>query len=152
MITGFLAISSCNNQVKDKSQILNKSNSMTVTADTLKQILEAFNRHDLDAIMEFFSEDCSLDMPRGPDPWGQRYTGKTQVREALGSRFKGIPNVHYGEDVHWLSANGEKGVSEWTLTGTSTTGIEINVRGCDLWEFREGKVIRKNSYWKIVER
>jgi len=25
------------------------------------------------------------------------------------------------------------------------------VRGCDHWEFRDGKVMRKDSYWKIVE-
>ncbi len=124
---------------------------MTVTVDTLKQILQAFNQHDLDAIMEFFSEDCSMDMPRGPDPWGQRFTGKSQVREALAGRFKGIPDVHYGDDTHWVSADGKMGVSEWTLTGTTTSGVKVKVRGCDLWEFLDSKVVRKNSYWKIVE-
>lgn len=118
----------------------------------LTQILDAFNRHDLDAIMEFFSEDCSFDFPRGPEPWGQRFTGKAEVREALAGRFKGIPDVHYGEDRHWIASDGSKGVSEWTLTGTNTSGISVKVRGCDLWEFRDGKVIRKDSYWKIVER
>ena len=33
----------------------------------------------------------------------------------------------------------------------ATHGIRIRVRGCDQWEFRDGKVIRKDSYWKIVE-
>ena len=47
-----------------------------VTVETLKAIAEAFNRHDLDAIMEFFAEDSTLDMPRGPDPWGRRFIGK----------------------------------------------------------------------------
>jgi ketosteroid isomerase-like protein len=122
----------------------------TVTAETLKQILEAFNRHDLDAIMNFFSNDCSFDFPRGPEPWGQRFIGKDQVREALAGRFKGIPDVHYGDDRHWVAA--DMGVSEWTLTGTTTSGVRLKVRGCDLWEFRNGKVIRKDSYWKIVER
>ena len=125
---------------------------MSITVDTLEQILEAFNRHDLDAIMTIFSEDCTFDMPRGPEAWGQRYTGKAAVREALAGRFKGIPDVHYGNDRHWLSADGNMGVSEWTLTGTTTAGVHVNVNGCDLWEFRNGKVIRKNSYWKIVER
>lgn len=129
-----------------------KSISMKITEDTLKQILEAFNRHDLDAIMNFFSEDCSFDFPRGPEPWGQRFQGKSQVREALAGRFKGIPDVHYGEDRHWVSADGHQGVSEWTLTGTTVAGIKLNVRGCDLWEFDQGKVTRKDSYWKIVEQ
>src|SRR4026208_2360156 len=66
----------------------------TVADETLKQILEAFNKHDPDAIMEFFVDDCSFDFPRGPEPWGQRFIGKAQVREAIAGRFKGIPDVH----------------------------------------------------------
>ncbi len=118
---------------------------------TLKQVLDAFNRHDLDAIMEFFADDCMLEMPRGPDPWGQRYTGKAQVREGLASRFAGIPDVHYGEDRHW-ACGGEFGVSEWTLTGTPISGTPLAVRGCDHFTFRDGKIVRKNSFWKIAEQ
>ena len=124
---------------------------MKVTVDTLKRILDAFNRHDLEAIMLYFTDDCTFDFPRGPEPWGKRFVGKAQVREALASRFTGIPDVHYGEDRHWVSAEGDKGVSEWTLTGTTTAGVRVKVRGCDLWEFREGKLTRKDAYWKIVE-
>jgi steroid delta-isomerase-like uncharacterized protein len=124
---------------------------MKVTVETLQQLLEAFNCHDLDTIMEFFSDNCSFDFPRGPEPYGQRFIGKTEVREALAGRFKGIPDVHYGEDQHWISEDGKNGVSEWTLTGTTTSGVSIKVRGCDLWEFAHGKVTRKNAYWKIVE-
>ena len=124
---------------------------MKVTIDTLKRVLDAFNRHYLNAIMDYFSEDCSFDFPRGPKAYGQRFVGKAQVREGLATRFKGIPDVHYGADEHWISADGTRGVSEWTLTGTSVSGIKIEVRGCDLWQFRDGKIIRKNSFWKIVE-
>jgi ketosteroid isomerase-like protein len=115
----------------------------------LKAIAAAFNAHDLDAIMEFFADDCSLDMPRGPDPWGKRFTGKAAVREGLAARLKGLPDVHYSDDRHWMSGN--LGVSEWLLTGTMPDGTRVQVRGCDHWEFRDGKVIRKDSYWKIVE-
>ena len=121
----------------------------TVTVETLEEIAEAFNRHDLDAIMEFFAEDCVLEMPRGPYPWGQRYVGKSQVREGLATRFAGIPDVHYGEDRHWVCGN--MGVSEWTVTGTTSSGDRLEVRGCDHWEFLDGKVVKKDSYWKIVE-
>jgi steroid delta-isomerase-like uncharacterized protein len=152
LLSGLSAIFGCNTGTTDHNpQIQNKSQEMTVTVQTMKQVLDAFNRHDLDAIMEFFSEDCSFDFPRGPEPWGQRFIGKAQVREALAGRFKGIPDVHYGEDVHWISADGNSGVSEWTLTGTTTAGAKLKVRGCDLWEFQNGKIKRKNSYWKILE-
>jgi ketosteroid isomerase-like protein len=117
--------------------------------EAAKAILDAFNAHDLDAIMEFFAEDCSLDMPRGAEPWGQRFVGKAAVREGLASRFKGLPDVHYGEARHWGSAN--MVVSEWLLTGTRVDGTKVRVRGCDHYEFRDGKIVRKDSYWKLVE-
>ena len=61
------------------------SNSETVNVETMKKFLEAFNRHDLDAIMEFFAEDCSMDLPRGQNPWGTRLIGKEQVRGKIGN-------------------------------------------------------------------
>ena len=125
------------------------SNQSEFTTQTLKIILEAFNRHDLDAIMEFFADDAVLYMPKGSTPQGQIYSGKTAVREGLASRFKGIPDVHYSEDEHWVCGN--RGVSQWTLTGTTSENIKLNVRGCDLWTFHEGKIIQKNSFWKIVQ-
>jgi ketosteroid isomerase-like protein len=121
-----------------------------VSVETLKAITDAFNAHDLDAIMEFFADDCSLDMPRGPEPWGQRLAGKAAVREGLAARFKGLPDVRYGDDRHWVS--GDFGVSEWLLTGTTLAGQQVRVRGCDHWAFRGGKIVRKDSYWKIVDR
>jgi ketosteroid isomerase-like protein len=122
----------------------------SVSPETPKAILDAFNAHDLDAIMDFFADDCSLDMPRGPDPWGQRFVGKAAVREGLATRFKGLPDVHYSDDRHWISGN--MVVSEWLLTGTTPDGLPIRVRGCDHYEFRGGKVVRKDAYWKIVEK
>jgi ketosteroid isomerase-like protein len=115
----------------------------------LKDVLDAFNAHDLDAIMSFFAEDCVLEMPRGPAPGGRRLVGKRDVREGLRSRLDGIPDVHYGDDRHW--ACGDRGVSEWTLRGTWRTGEPIEVRGCDLFELADGKIRRKDSFWKIVE-
>jgi ketosteroid isomerase-like protein len=115
--------------------------------ETLRTILDAFNRHDLDEIMSHFAEDAVFETPRGPDPWGRRFTGKAAVREGLAARFTGIPNVHYGDDDHF--AAGDRGVSEWTLAGTTTDGERIEVRGCDLWTFRGGLISRKDSFWKI---
>lgn len=121
-----------------------------IEIEVLKNFLEAFNRHDLDSIMEYFSEDCVMDLPRGVQPWGTRLVGKDQVRLGCASRFEGLPDVHYGDDRHWVSGN--MGFSEWTLTGTTPPGVHIEVRGTDHLEFRDGKIIHKNSFWKIVEK
>ena len=121
----------------------------TVTTDTLKLVIEAFNAHNVDAIMEFFTDDCVMDMPRGPGPGGLLCEGKNAVRDGIASRFEGLPDVHYGDDNHWVS--GDFGVSEWTLTGTQPSGDRIEVRGCDHFTFRDGKIAVKNSFWKIIE-
>ncbi|MCC7241898.1 MAG: nuclear transport factor 2 family protein [Acidobacteria bacterium] len=114
----------------------------------LDTLVDAFNNHDLDRIMDFFADDCSLDMPRGTEPWGRRYVGKAAVREGLQGRFDMVPDVHYGDARHF--ATDEMGVSEWLLTGTLQSGATLAVRGCDHYEFRDGKIVRKDSYWKIV--
>ena len=118
----------------------------------LLELCAAFNAHDLDRIMDLFADECVLDMPRGPDPWGSRYEGKAAVRAALAGRFEGLPDVHYGNEEHFADDTALTGMSKWLLTGTTREGIERRVQGCDFYTFREdGKVIRKDSYWKIVE-
>lgn len=115
--------------------------------EMLRSICAAFDRHDLDAIMAHFAEDAVFESPRGPEPWGQRIVGKGAVRDAFAGRFSGIPDVRYQDDDHFV--DGDRGASEWTLSGTSVDGQRIEVRGCDLWTFRDGQVIKKDSFWKI---
>lgn len=118
---------------------------------TLKELCAAFNAHDLDRIMACFADDCVLEMPRGSRPWGSRFEGKANVRAALATRFEGLPDVHYGDEEHFVDETAGTGMSKWMLTGTTREGESKKVRGCDFYTFRDGKVIRKDSYWKIVE-
>ncbi len=115
----------------------------------LEAFLDAFNAHDVDAIMSFFAVDCVFVTPRGPAPGGRTLVGKEQVREGIQARFDGIPDIRYEDARHWMC--GDRGVSEWTIRGTQATGEPIEVRGCDLFEFAGGKIRRKDSYWKIVD-
>ncbi|MEX1156915.1 MAG: nuclear transport factor 2 family protein [Chloroflexota bacterium] len=115
--------------------------------EILRAIAAAFDRHDLDAIMEHFAEDAVFETPRGTEAWGRRVIGEAAVRAAFADRFAGIPDVRYQQDDHFV--DGDRGASEWTLSGTTVDGERLEIRGCDLWTFRDGKVIKKDSYWKI---
>ncbi len=117
----------------------------------LTELCAAFNAHDLDRIMALFADDCVLEMPRGDKPWGARFAGKRAVRDALATRFQGLPDVHYGDERHFVDPAADTGISQWTLTGTNRAGQRVEVHGCDFYTFRNGKVVRKDSYWKIVE-
>jgi ketosteroid isomerase-like protein len=117
--------------------------------ELLEGLADAFNSHDIDRVMSFFHPDCSLDMPRGPEPHGARYVGIAEVRRGLEMRFETTPDVHYADVEHFVA--GDTGMSKWLLTGTKPDGVRIKVRGCDFYTFRDGKVARKDSYWKIVQ-
>jgi ketosteroid isomerase-like protein len=117
---------------------------------SLRAILDGFNRHDLDAILSHFAEDCVFESPRGPDAWGRRFEGIEDVRRGLGARFETMPDVRY--ESHGDFVEGDRGVSEWTISGSTTDGVRIEVRGCDIWTFAaDGRIAVKNSFWKIRE-
>jgi ketosteroid isomerase-like protein len=113
----------------------------------LKAIATAFDEHDLDGIMAHFADDAVFKGPRGTDAWGTRFVRREAVRDAFAARFADIPDIRYQQDEHFV--DGDRGASEWTLFGTTTEGQRIEVRGCDLWTVRDGKVVKKDSYWKI---
>jgi ketosteroid isomerase-like protein len=99
--------------------------------------------------VENFTDDAVFLSPRGPDPWGRRFEGNEAVRAGFQARFDGIPDVHY--ESHGDFVSGDRGVSEWTLSGTTTNGERLELRGCDIWTFRDGLISVKDSFWKIVE-
>jgi ketosteroid isomerase-like protein len=113
----------------------------------LREIAHGFDTHDLVAIMAHFTDDCVFEAARGPEAHGRRVEGREAVRAAFADRFAGIPNVRYSDDTHFVA--GDRGVSEWLLSGTSVDGERVEVRGCDIWTFRGDKVALKNSFWKI---
>jgi steroid delta-isomerase-like uncharacterized protein len=120
-----------------------------VSIETLDAIMKAFNSHDLDRILAFFADDSVWDASAGPDPWGRRIEGKAAIREALAAAFAQLPDAHYATERHWI--RDRLAVSEWTLTGTTADGRKLEMRGCDLWEFRDDRIVRKDSYRKTVQ-
>ncbi|MGK2849332.1 MAG: nuclear transport factor 2 family protein [Candidatus Limnocylindrales bacterium] len=93
------------------------------------------------------ADDAVFDGPHRSDPWGTRFSGREAIRAAFAGRFAGIPDVRYQDDVHFV--DGDRGTSEWTLSGSTADGERIEVRGCDLWTFRDGRIVKKDSFWKI---
>ncbi len=117
-----------------------------VTIEFLQAFADAWNRHDVNALMEFMTHDCVYETSSGLDVYGTRYEGQKAVREGFASVWESFP------DAQWLGARhfvvGSRGVSEWTFTGTNTDGQSVEVDGCDVFTFRDGKILVKNSYRK----
>ena len=117
-----------------------------VTVETLDEFADAWNRHDADAIMAFMSDDCVFESSAGPDVTGTRYVGPEAVRAGYIDVFTNFPDAHWGDARHFVQ--GDRGVSQWTFTGTRYDGSRVEVNGCDLFTFRDGKIVLKDSYRK----
>jgi len=117
-----------------------------VSADVLQRFADAWNRHDADALMSFMTEDCVFETSAGPDVCGTRHAGRDAVRSAFAEVWTTFPDAHWGGARHFVI--GDRGVSEWTFTGTRADGTRVEVHGCDLFTFRDGKIAVKDSYRK----
>jgi len=127
----------------------NGRTSASVDGDSIKlldRFAEAWNRHDLDALMSMMTDDCVFEASAGPAIDGQRSEGKQAVRAAYAAVFDAFPDAHWANPRHFVAGN--RGASEWTFTGTQKDGKRVEVTGCDLFTFRDGKIAIKNSYRK----
>jgi ketosteroid isomerase-like protein len=66
--------------------------------------------------------------------------------EAFARVFSTVPDVTFDDLRHFVT--GDRGVSEWTFRGTTADGRKLEVNGCDLFTFRDGKIAVKSSYFK----
>ena len=112
----------------------------------LDRFAGAWNRHDLDALMSMMTDDCVFEASAGPRVDGQRSEGKQAVRAAYAAVFAAFPDAHWAGARHFIA--GDRGVSEWTFTGTHADGTRVEVTGCDLFTFFAGRIAIKNSYRK----
>lgn len=117
-----------------------------VTIEMLQAFADAWNRHDTDVLMSFMSDDCVFEASAGPEAAGTRYVGREAVRAGYSDGFASFPDAHWAGARHFV--DGDRGVSEWTFTGTRPDGSRVEVNGCDLFTFRDGKIALKNSYRK----
>lgn len=117
-----------------------------ITTDVLHAFADAWNRHDIDAIMSFMADDCVFESSAGPEVCGTRYAGREAVRAGFAEVWMTFPDASWSHARHFVQ--GERGVSEWIFTGSRVDGSRVEVQGCDLFTFRDGKIALKNSYRK----
>ena len=117
-----------------------------VTVEFLQAFADAWNRHDVDDLMSFMTDDCVFDTSAGEDSCGTRYQGADEVRKGYSKSWEVFPDAQWNDASHFVI--GDRGVSEWVFTGTNADGKQSEVAGCDVFTFRDGKIAVKNSYRK----
>lgn len=119
---------------------------MSVTVADLQAFADAWNRHDAEALMSFMSDDCVFEASAGPEVCGTRHVGSEAVRAAFVDVWSTYPDAQWRSPRHLVC--GDRGLSEWTFSGTRADGARVEVNGCDVFTFRDGKIAVKNSYRK----
>lgn len=117
---------------------------MSDTLTTVERFNEAFNRHDVDAIMALMTEDCVFENTR-PAPDGLRLEGSGAVRAYWEKFFSVSPQAHF--DTEEIFASGDRCVVRWRYSWVKH-GSPGHVRGVDLFRVRDGRVAEKLSYVK----
>ncbi len=112
---------------------------------TVLAFTQAFNRHDVDGMMDLMSEDCLFE-DTYPPPDGDVYTGKKTVTEYWRDFFRRSLHAHIDiEDVFGL---GDRCIMRWRYSWVDEKGEKGHVRGADIYLVRDGAIREKLSYVK----
>ena len=117
-----------------------------VTTDFLQAFGDAWNRHDIEALMAAMADDCEFHAVAGADLLGKSFIGRDAVRAGFELAWQTFPDAAWLNPEHFVS--GERGVTESTFAGTKADGTRIEARMVDIFTFRDGKIAVKNAFRK----
>lgn len=106
---------------------------------------EAFNRHDVNGMMEYMSDDCLFENTH-PAPDGTVYKGKQAVMRFWQEFFEQSPQAQI--EVEEIFGLGERCVMRWKYSWVDAQGRKGHVRGVDVFRVRDGLICEKLSYVK----
>ncbi|HVM41708.1 MAG TPA: nuclear transport factor 2 family protein [Acidimicrobiia bacterium] len=113
--------------------------STRATIETVERFNEAFNAHDVDAVMAAMTDDCAFESTSPPD--GERHEGAAAVRLVWEAFFSENPSARF--ETEEIVACSDRATVRWRYTYDGG-----QVRGVDVFRVRDGKVAEKLSYVK----
>jgi ketosteroid isomerase-like protein len=114
------------------------------TLSVIHRFNEAFNKHDVDAVMELMTDDCVFENTN-PPPDGMRFQGHGAVRNNWIHFFEKNPDARF--EAEEIIALGDRCVVRWVYRKRKE-GRDWHLRGVDIFRVRDGKVAEKLSYVK----
>jgi ketosteroid isomerase-like protein len=118
-------------------------NTDAATRAAVDRFNDAFNRHDVDAVMAAMTDDCVFEDTSPPH--GGRHEGPAAVRAAWGDFFAASPTAHF--DAEDVVVAGDRCIVQWRYTWADDAGPGA-IRGVDVLRVRDGKVAEKLAYVK----
>lgn len=106
---------------------------------------EAFNRHDVPAMMRLMSDDCLFENT-SPAPDGTTYSGKEAITQFWQAFFHESPEAHI--EIEEIFGLGMRCIMRWRYSWVDTAGETGHVRGVDVFRVQDGLIREKLSYVK----
>ena len=91
------------------------------TTDAVERFNEAFNNHDVDAVMAAMTDDCVFESTS--PPLGERHEGQAAVRAAWEAFFASSPTAHF--DTEEMITTGDRCVVRWAYTWDDDAGAYL---------------------------
>ena len=126
------------------SQVSSRAVPAIDAVDVVDRFNDAFNAHDVEAIMKLMTPDCVFEGTTPPD--GDRHAGQAEVRGAWETFFAASPDAAF--TVEETIAAGDRVVVRWRYDWGSGPHGPGHVRGVDVFRIRDGLVGEKLSYVK----
>ncbi|MBL4757469.1 MAG: nuclear transport factor 2 family protein [Rhizobiales bacterium] len=116
------------------------------TLELLEKFAAGWNAHNVDALLECMTDDGIFYGSAGAEPNGATFTSTDELRSSYSALWATFPDAAWNDVQHFIS--GERAVTEWRFTGTKADGSKVNVRGCDVFLIRDGKIAIKDTFRK----
>jgi len=112
----------------------------------MREFFSAWDAHDVDRIVAFFTPDGEYLASAGPEDDGTAFRGTDEVRRGVAAFLSTYPDGHYTDARTVLV--GDQGIAQWTFHGTTTDGKKIRYRGVDVFEFVGDRIRVKDAFRK----
>lgn len=117
-----------------------------VTRELVDAVGDAFNANDIDAVMQYFAPDAVFDHAAGPDAHGRRFEGADIIRGVFAGLFEKVARVQW--ETLDCAVVGPKAYCEYRRTASHKDGSTEEFLSVDILTFREGLIVRKDTYYK----
>jgi ketosteroid isomerase-like protein len=121
------------------------------SAERLRSFFDAWNDHDVEAIVSYFTPGGAYYASVGPDDAGTAFRGTDELRRGVAAFLEDYGDVHYTDLVIGMAGD-DRAFASWTFHGISPEGLPMTYRGVDLFVFEGDRIAAKDAYRKERSR
>ena len=118
-----------------------------MTPERLRSFFDAWNAHDVETIVGYFTPAGAYHASIGPDDAGTAFVGSDELRRGVSGFLGRYGDVRYTDLVIGMSGH-DRAFASWTFHATSPVGEAVTYRGVDLFTFEGDRIALKDAYRK----